>query len=139
MDKTMETASNLATQLFSGVENVVNKYGQTVVDTVLWVTRMDALSTLFEGVVGLILLITSVLVMKWLLTNAKRWFDEDDGDPTITTVSCVIGVILSVVSILVNTVVVFSHLFSMWTYVAVFKPELYLAKKAIDATLSVKK
>lgn len=132
MDKTLETAANLATQLFSSAESLVNKYGPTVVDTVLWVTRIEALNKLAIGFIALAVLI-------FLVKKLFTWANSGDPEVYENEGLIVVGVVLGGFGAIVSFIVACIMLLNIWNYVAVVKPELYLTKKAVDKALEVAK
>ena len=132
MDKTLETASTLASQLFSGVESVVNKYGATVVDTVLWVTRVEAINQLGQGFIALLVLGILYKIWKGAFKFYDDWEDHYLGPVVIGGCATLVVGLAALIFVIVN-------LLNIWLYVAVAKPELYLAKKAIDKVLEVGK
>ena len=137
MDKTLETAANLATQLFSSAESVVNKYGPTVVDTVLWITRIEAMNKLAIGFIALAVLIFLVKKGKQLhawVKDKDNNLEVEDAMPGIVVVIA-FGGLGAIASFIVACIM----LLNIWNYVGIVKPEIYLAKKAVDKALEVVK
>jgi hypothetical protein len=135
MDKTLETASTLASQLFTGVESIANKYGPTVVDTVLWVTRVEAINRLISGVLAVIVMV--VVFKLWL--KLWKWASTADQDDMDVGICQFLGTIISIVIGIVGVVVICCTLLNVWVYIALVKPELYIAKQTIDKVISISK
>jgi hypothetical protein len=129
----VEAAASAATNVFEAASNIVSeavtKYGQSVVDAVLWVVRIDALQTLvtawmFVGIcVGIMYFITTGF-------TRRNWSSriENGGSDGLLYVPIVVayGVALIIATLQLHTVS------NIWLYTGVVKPELYLAKQAVD-------
>lgn len=129
----VQAAATAATNVFEAASNiltgVVEKYGQSVVDAVLWVVRVDALQ---ELVTAWILVLIVMAVGYFIITGFTRrnWNERIDRSGMAPPV--VTGFVIYVV---ISFVIVFSYfptVTNIWLYTAVAKPELYLAKQAVD-------
>lgn len=129
----VDAAASAAGNVFEAASNIlttaVDKYGQTVVDAVLWVVRVDAIQILVTWWLT-VLFALGVIYFMWTGFTRRNWQQRisDCGGEVILH--------FPVVAATVACVVVLSHGFyqvtNVWTYTAVFKPELYLAKQAVD-------
>ena len=131
----VEAAASAATNVFEAASNIlttaVDKYGQQVVDAVLWVVRIDAIQSL---VTWWIIFSCSVGFIYWVVTGftKRKWWEQlddvaDQGGGMMggfLVIGCIISGVMTFVSA--------SHITDVWTYTAVAKPELYLAKQAVD-------
>lgn len=132
-DDFVQAAATTATNVFEAASNIlttaVEKYGQSVVDAVLWVVRIDALQTLvtawmFVGIcIGIMYFITTGFTKRKWSTRI-----ENGGSDGLLYVPIVVayGIALIVATLQLHTVS------NIWLYTGVVKPELYLAKQAVD-------
>jgi len=130
MEKTLELAVNLSQQLFSAASSVVSQYGEDAVNLALWVVRVNALSELMYGVGALITAVISWKIFVWAKVGVMQEDNSCEAEFGFMA-SC----IASFIGILVSGLVVFLTFLNIWLYIAVVKPELYLAKQAIDVVL----
>ena len=128
-------AADKASNVFEAASNIISHavdvYGPQAVDAVLWVVRVDAIQALVLGWVMFFLFLTSVIFVWTGFSNRnwlERWNDMGEGR---TFVTFILGVITLVTTILlgVNSI---PRIVDVWQYTAVAKPELYLAKQAVD-------
>lgn len=129
----VQAAATAATNVFEAASNIlttaVEKYGQSVVDAVLWVVRIDALQVLMTA---WIMVLVMFAVGYFIITGFTRrnWDERIDRSgmaPPVFT-----GIVVYVV---ISFFIVFSHfptITNVWLYTAIVKPELYLAKQAVD-------
>lgn len=104
----------------------VEQHGQQAWDAVLLVTRTNAVQELVIGVVCLAVIINYLL---WLKSSIVRVNTGKDTEVDIlrctlqgvASLFCLLGVAMTIL----NT----------WTWVALFKPELYLAKQALETII----
>ena len=127
-DALVTMAADKAVDIFQAASNLIaestSKYGPTVIDTVLNVVRVDHIQTLFLAYVGLAVMSVSIYkLVKWLNKPTNR--DWDEAIPGILLFSLIFEVI-------VWNFCYVSKVLDVWEYVAVAKPELYLAKRTID-------
>jgi uncharacterized membrane protein len=129
----VQAAATTASNVFEAASNIlttaVEKYGQSVVDAVLWVVRIDALQVL---VTAWIFVGMAIFVISFITTGFTRrgWSSriENGGSDGLLYVPVIVAYIIAVVvaSLQLSTVS------NIWLYTAVAKPELYLAKQAVD-------
>jgi hypothetical protein len=139
-DSWIERAVSSSGDLFSAASKIivdgVTEYGPMVVDSVLWVVRIDALQDLILSwlIVGFIVFAAAKL-FKTVKDRKERFYREDTmrwsnweakqchgTDMVLAFASVAIALIIFCVSPASN----------VWKYVAVVKPEFYLVKKTID-------
>ena len=134
MDKTLEMASTLAREVFSGVSGVVVKYGPDVVDMTFWVVRINALQDL---VIGFFFVITAIVSWKMMRNMYKRGHEAEDKNDDASPYF--FGMCASAIALAVSCLVSSLILLSVWSWIAIAKPELYLAKKAYDTVFQAVK
>lgn len=109
-------------------EEVV-KYSPDIADTALWVVRIDGAQQIVSGLMALAVAICAAkwlgVLWKWGREKAE---DECDGIyyiwPTFATAAMIIPVVFCA-----------EKLLSVWHWIAIFQPKLWLAKQIISATL----
>lgn len=139
-DSWIERAVSSSGDLFSAASKIivdgVTEYGPMVVDSVLWVVRIDALQHIILSwlVIG-VFVFAAAKLFKTAKDYKGRFYREDTmhwsnweakkchgNDMILALVSAVVALFIFCVSPASN----------VWKYVAVVKPELYLVKKTID-------
>lgn len=127
-------ASTLAREVFSGVSGVVVKYGPDVVDMTFWVVRINALQDL---VIGFFFLVAAIVSWKLMLYLHKggREADENSND----SAPYFFGMCGSAIAFGVSCLISIITLLHMWSWIALVKPELYLAKQAYDTVFETVK
>lgn len=129
----VDAAASAAGNVFEAASNIlttaVDKYGQSVVDAVLWVVRVDAIQILVTWWLA-IFFVFGVFYYMWTGFSRRNWQGRisDCGGEVILHFPVVIVSIVGCVILMHG----FAHVTNVWTYTAVFKPELYLAKQAVD-------
>lgn len=131
----VSAAADKASNVFEAASNIishaVDTYGPQAVDAVLWVVRVDAIQYLVLGWVMFLMFLTSVIFV-WTGFSNREWLERwDEMGEGRTLVTFILGVITLVVTIIlgVNSI---PRITNVWEYTAVAKPELYLAKQAVD-------
>ena len=131
----VSAAADKASNVFEAASNIishaVDAYGPQAVDAVLWVVRVDAIQYLVLGWVMFLMFLTSVIFVWTGFSNRywlERWDEMGEGRMFVTFI---LGVITLGGSIIlgVNSI---PRITNVWEYTAVAKPELYLAKQAVD-------
>lgn len=130
----VEKAADAATDIFSAAAGIMSdaagKYGPQVIDSVLWVVRIDAIQYLLIGWLSFFALL-SYWAWVWTGFSRRNWSDrmsECSSDGGIHAILA-FSVILTLVIFSVSTV---QRITDVWKYTAVIKPELYLVKKTVD-------
>lgn len=129
-DKIEQKVVDILDALQSGAVEIggkVVKYAPDIADTVLLVTRVNGIQTLFSSLVfGVLLGVCSVKLWAWAAKEKKedKWSTPADGIYFLSGFS----LLLSALS--------FAQLIRVWTWVQVFEPKLYIAKQIIDSALS---
>lgn len=131
----VSAAADKASNVFEAASNIishaVDTYGPQAVDAVLWVVRVDAIQYLVLGWVMFLMFLTSVIFV-WTGFSNRKWLERwDKMGEGRTFVTFILGVITLVVTFIlgVNSI---PRITNVWEYTAVAKPELYLAKQAVD-------
>ena len=118
------------------LSNAIDQYGPTTIEGIMWIVRIDALQVLVNGWFWLFMVVGS---WWWFVTGIIRrdWIDRLE-----TTIgnesSClllILGGILSVVTVaaFLSKIIIITNI---WLYVALVKPELYVAKQAVDVVIA---
>lgn len=128
-------AANLAKEVFSGVSGVVTKYGPDVIDMTFWVVRIDAAQSIVTGLFFLVVGICAWKLCRHMYKLGMIEADKTRGDPSPYWFAMCASFIATVGSALIATIT----LLSVWTWIAMSKPELYLAKKAYDTVFEAVK
>lgn len=136
MDRTedfVQAAATAATNVFEAASNIittaVEKYGQSVVDAVLWVVRIDALQVL---VTAWIMLLVVFAVGYFIVTGFTRRKWDERAESSGAAGPLFIGIVGYCIIGLFVVINHFSTVTNVWLYTAIAKPELYLAKQAVD-------
>lgn len=129
----VSAAADKASNVFEAASNIIShaveQYGPSAVDAVLWVVRVDALQILITWWLA-VFMVFGVFYYMWTGFSRRNWQERISscgGDIILhvpVAAVAVIGLIF-----LVNA---FPRVTNVWTYTAVVKPELYLAKQAVD-------
>lgn len=108
-------------------EGVV-KYSPDVADAALWVVRIDALENIVFWLIFFIMFLLPLVYIKsiWAWCVSKEYSSNESS-----TVLGLIGLVASFIAAIIG----FFNLTTIWNWVAVFEPKLYLAKQIISATL----
>lgn len=110
-------------------EQVV-KYSPDVADAALWVVRIDGVQSLLNAVIfcvaGIVMYKLAKRNWKWAHQKVTK---EDEED--ILYIPSVLLFVLSAFPLFGGI----ARLLSVWTYIAIFQPKLYLAKQIIDAAV----
>ena len=150
-DKVEEKIVSMLDALQSGVVHVgeqVVKYSPDVADAALWVVRIEGVSALIYGVIGLFAIaIAIILFRKYLWHNSqytaefKLYCSKQGVEERIHRNNANNHYFWRLAfgfSALGFTFVGFGFLkklLDIWNWVAVFEPKLYIAKQIIDAAL----
>lgn len=126
-------------------DNVV-KYTPDVVDATLWVIRIDGANTLITALLGLI--ISGYIFIKLSrkgyqnMIKYNRYINNNPSDPDYNETqkyrSCDTPAILQItlaclsLAMLIPSVL---SLLSVWNWVSIFEPKLYLTKQIIDSVI----
>lgn len=132
MDKTLETATSLATKLFTGMESLVVKHGQDAIDLGLATVQVTGIASLFDGLVALIIGLVFLGVFRWCFKYCNSEYDEYEPMQYFCAAGSALGIIIS-------AGIALSIFFNVWNYVAIVKPEIWLAKKTIDKVWDLNK
>ena len=116
-----------AVELLDRLDNLVTQYAPEVYGTAVEVVRMSGLTEIVWGLFGICFMIMAFLLVKWLWRVVER-----DDDPTEMEMGfLVIGGVLSLF-LTVGGIIHAAGLFHLWNWVAVFDPELALARKVLQ-------
>lgn len=141
-DKTMNNWMDYAKAAADMAATLTKQYGPEAWETILWIQRIEALTTLAPSLLMLIAPISWYFIVNRRLlpdmrakikafNEAARYRSVDWGDfwqGWVILWGTVINVIITLVS--------FVMLCSVWTWVQLFKPDLYLAKLLIDKVIN---
>ena len=122
----MTELTEYVVELFSKIEAGVIDVAPAALDMVLAVVRVDAISALIGGLVAMVVGIVVGLFGRKLLResyNAPYRGSEDWKEP--------VGMICSLIPI-ATTIGFLATWFNIWNWIAVFQPELALAKQIIE-------
>lgn len=132
MDKTLETATSLAAKLFTGMESLVVKHGQDAVDLGLATIQITGIANLFEGLIALIIGVVFLAAFRWCFKYCNSKYDDYEPMQYFAAFGAGIGVVVS-------AGIALGIFFNVWNYVAIVKPEIWLAKKTIDKVWDLSK
>lgn len=104
----------------------VEQHGQQAWDIVLFITRINAVQ---ELVIGFVCLAIVINYLMWLKSSIVKF---TTGKETVADfIRCTLQGMVSFVCL----IAVIATLLNTWTWVALFKPELYIAMQALDAVI----
>lgn len=101
----------------------VEQHGQQAWDTVLFITQLEAVSCL---VLAFFSLLNTISFAVYVKKTYKMWYEKESLVVVAFTWGC---------TALVTTLIFLIVTLNVWTWVALLKPELYLAKQALDAVI----
>lgn len=141
-DKAIDKASDFvtiaaekATNVFEAAANIltdaVATYGPQAVDAVLWVIRFDAVQYL---VIRWLMFIVSLsgAIFAWTGFTRRNWRERwirGSGDDNVLQFFMGLALFITIIVTGIHSI---GRVTNVWQYVAVAKPELYLAKQAVD-------
>jgi predicted small secreted protein len=124
-------------QYWQAAEDITKTYVPKALEALLWVIRVDAISQLFYAVALIAAFYIAYRSIKafWVTFDvrqkeAEKWTDAENAKAAKTFGSIVAGAALCTAIALTTNIWV--KAFDVWTYVTIAKPELYLAKMAVD-------
>lgn len=137
--KALDKITNAVDAVVAKLGTLAEKYGPDVVDSALWVIRLDGIQTIAIGVVfGLVSLACGMAWRKLYAAYkpvAAEWRhyyrsssttrperDENDYQIGLTILAIITAGLFIVAAI---------HLLSFWSYVAIFEPKLWVAKRLL--------
>lgn len=126
-DDVADRAMTLIEEVAAAAKDAVTEYGPEAWEVALWVVRVDAIG---EIIVGLFLALLIVVTWCGAVRNSVEALKDDDAPPWHIMIVTVGGFGIAVCGICSAM-----KLLNVWAYAAIFAPELWLAKKAIDAVL----
>lgn len=120
MDRTAD-----AFEAFAGkIDTLATEYGPEVVDTVLWVARIDALqilsATLLLAVLALLFGLATKPIAGWTKKIDPDW---DSPLPLLGYLSGAACIVLGFIALL--------RVFDPWPWVGVVEPQLWIAKQIL--------
>lgn len=118
----LETAKTTVTEVANQISTIAAKYGPTVVEAALWIGKIEAAKGLLTGFLFTTVFYISYRIFKWGFT-----FCEEDGDDLKPFLAMLFGGFFGVISFFVSI----HHLFQIWYWVGIFRPDLFLAAKAL--------
>lgn len=132
-DKLDASAAKVLDKISEGTEAAVtklgamaDKYGPEVVDSALWVVRVNGLQTLAFAAAGFLLGAVSFAlfarpIWRWMLKH----LDETDGSVLLPLVAfwCATGALAFGNAL---------TLLNVWHWVAIFEPKLWVAKRLLN-------
>lgn len=138
--ETADAVGEAAGIIERGVEAVAEQiaelaatYGELAWETTLTIVRIEAAGQVALGF--LLLTIAAICAVVSYRSGRMAFMDEsiDEGSSIPLAGLCVVTAVGTVPS----TVESLIRLFDVWNWVALFAPELYLAKRALDAVVSL--
>lgn len=111
--------------------NVAEKLVDPSIDIIITATRVDGLASVFSGVTWLVLMLVLVKLAR------SSWVKCVESKDTLSNVTDLWGFVafLSCFGALMSLVFVMGYLLDLWTWVAIFYPELYIAHTLIGKVL----
>lgn len=129
-------------QLFTAAQSYATQYGPQAWNTVLWVYKIDALTTLIPCFViftlsliglGVCRLIWNLGVSKLAVYNeGKDRYRKDDMSDMSQSYISFVGAGACMIALLVCTTL----FLNIWTWIEFFRPDLYIAHEALNKVLS---
>lgn len=141
-----EKAQELILGWLGGIQSLVQEYGPQAVELALWTIRVDGIQELASGFLFLIfacLWAPTVMRKTWnstleekrkyekVLEEAKGQYVDDRSYQS----SVFMFVVLGTAPVATTTFIAVSILSSVWSWVKVFAPMVYVAKQVTDKVL----
>lgn len=137
MSDTEKATTDIADRLFAYGEQLAEKmaelgqqYGPQVVDLALNVYRIQAIQSLAWGALGLALTITTIVMMAATLKRLTPWVESDEHPysdrPIVYLLWAIGGASIGIPSFIVSL-----RLFSVWSWVGIWHPEVLMAKQVL--------
>lgn len=120
--------NELVKKAFEISQTAVENYGPDAWNTVLWITRIDALGPM---IVYLSLLAVFLALYKRYWKKWAEWCDTCYDEQAANVVRYAAGTVVSAVFFIIGL-----YVFYTWSIIQVFWPELYLAKEALEKVLN---
>lgn len=111
-----------------GLESAVNRYSPKTIEQASCVVRIDALESLIQSVIALGFAIGGFYGAQYLYGMMVVCGDYHSDCNIGLWIPCVISGIVCLIAACIS----FSEFFSVWNWVALFKPQTYLAKQVYD-------
>jgi hypothetical protein len=128
-DDVADRAMTLIEEVAAAAKDAVTEYGPEAWEVALWVVRVDAIG---EIIVGLFLALLIVVIWCAVVRDNLKALNAGNNKKfewRIKMVACGgFGIAVCGAAFAVK-------MLNVWVYVAIFAPELWLAKKAISAVL----
>ena len=124
---------------WQAAEDITKQIVPQAMEAILWVIRVDAISALVYALALIAaFIVAGVVILKiWKGFNKKletadanEWRKSDSISLSRNFSVGLLTVMLSVVILITNNT--WTKAFDVWTYATIYKPELYLAKLAVD-------
>jgi hypothetical protein len=132
--KALDKLTDGADAIIAKLGTIAEKYGPEVVDSALWVVRVEGIRELVTSAVGLAICIGSAYAC-WRILNAHviatkadkgRSYDFFDLNPGIFMPTGMIG--LTAVGLAVASTLTLTN---VWHWVAIIEPKLWVAKRLL--------
>lgn len=127
----MDTAvTKLTAAIEAGIKAVGTlgeKYGPEVIDSALWVVRINGINNILSNVLGVVLAAGTVWVC-WHY-GLKEWRAHDDKENTNPAIimSTSFGILFGSIIFIICA----SSVLNIWHWVAIFEPRLWIARKLL--------
>lgn len=115
-----------AVELLDKLDNLVTQYAPEVYSTAVDVVRMSGINSLVWGILGAIFIATAFLIAVRITRMILRDEEPTEIEGGFIAVGVITGLFLSISGLIHVT-----NLFKLWNWVAVFDPELALARKVL--------
>lgn len=127
MEEATKKALNLLEQSAMFAKEFIEKHGPQAWDTVLWVYTISGIHNLIVGITSIIAAYIGYRCSRTFFAKAATYNEYDDGRLGYGLAT---GFTACVTTVFIGMAVV--YLLNVWTYVAVFKPELAVARDVFN-------
>jgi hypothetical protein len=124
-------------QYWNASEEILKAFAPQALDAILWVIRVDAITSLVYAWLMIAAFVYALFYLKKVYNhfNAKQeaatgWSDRDGYSTAKFLIPGVTLVIM--IGIYSATTHIWTNAVNAWTYITVWKPELYVAKVIVD-------
>lgn len=124
-------------QYWQAAEDITKSFVPKALDALLWVIRIDAITTLVYAWLAIAAIIAGVVLLKRFYKhfdaaqkNCESYSEVESAKAAKFFGTFILGAILTIAT--TTSYPTWSGALSVWNYVTVAKPELYLAKMAVD-------
>lgn len=126
----LDKASGAIEAVAAALTAAAEQYGETAYEMAMWVIRLDGVQSI---AIGLVFIAAAVFPLRhsrrvfWTDDKPKAWDPDIWAATGVATLALASGLLFGAVC----------KLFSVWNFVQIFAPELWLAKYALEKVVDL--